>query len=93
MTVGANGITAKLDSGNEVTTIYANQTTGTDDAKSKSFRFEVVNNPGYELPNTGGIGTGLFYPLGIGLIGLSIALMLSIRFRRSCRVDCFRTHA
>lgn len=82
LTVGENGITAKLDSGNAVTTVYENQTAGTDDARSKSFRFEVMNNPGRELPLTGGAGVGSFYLMGALFVGFAFVVMLVARRRR-----------
>ena len=49
------------------------------DASLLGYRFEIVNNSGYVLPSTGGIGTGLFTGLGLTLIGLALLLMLRKR--------------
>lgn len=58
--------------------IYSNSKDGTGD--DEKFIVEVLNNPGVELPATGGSGTGLLYLMGIlltALAGAGLVLMHS----------------
>ena len=49
-----------------------------------AYRFEVMNYPGVELPNTGGPGTRLLYLAGLMLTGLAVAGLV-MRKQRSGR--------
>ena len=51
--------------------------------ESEIIYYRVVNNPGVELPSTGGPGTGLIYLLGFMLTGLAGAVLLMKRRRRN----------
>lgn len=53
---------------------YANSKDGTGD--SEKFVVEVLNNPGFTLPATGGPGTTMLYFLGIILIGIAGAALI-----------------
>ena len=44
----------------------------TTDKQTNSISFNVVNKSGIQLPTTGGVGTYIFYGIGIVMIGLSI---------------------
>ena len=75
LTVNENGtVTAMLDG--SVGSIYTDQT-NTDITK---FTFNIPNNPGVELPSTGGPGTRLFMILG-SMLSLGAGLLLWRRRR------------
>ena len=60
--------------------VYSDSKDGTGDVDK--FIVEVLNNPGVELPSTGGPGTNLIYLLGLMLTGLAGA-GLSMKRRRN----------
>ncbi len=60
--------------------MYSDSEVGTGD--TAKFVMTVKNNPGYELPSTGGPGTNLIYLFGIMLTGLaSTGLLMKMRRR------------
>ena len=59
--------------------IYSSSDIGTGDAAK--FVMTVKNNPGYELPSTGGFGTNWIYLSGIMLTGLAGVCLLQKRSR------------
>lgn len=61
--------------------IYSNSKDGTGD--DEKFIIEVLNNPGVELPATGGSGTGLLYLMGILLTALAGAGLMLMNSRRA----------
>ena len=62
------------------TILYADQLPDS----STAFRFEIMNNPGVELPAAGGPGTQLLYMLGILFAGCGGAgLVLKKRGRKA----------
>jgi len=74
LSVGNGTVTARME--NPGTTLYSDLTP--DD--QTAFRFEINNNPGYELPSTGGPGTLTLYMLGLTLTAIAGAgLALSRR--------------
>ena len=57
--------------------------TGLDpDSESATMYYDVINNPGVELPYTGGYGTALFYILG-SMLTLGAGMMLIRRRRKA----------
>ena len=78
VTVQQGAITAVME--NPGTTLYADQLS----SDHTAYRFEVMNYPGVELPNTGGPGTGLLYLAGLMLTGLAVAGLV-MRKQRSGR--------
>ena len=78
LTVQQGTITAVME--NPGTTLYADQLS----SDHTAYRFEVMNYPGVELPNTGGPGTGLLYLAGLMLTGLAVAGLV-MRKQRSGR--------
>lgn len=60
---------------------YADSKDGTGD--DEKFVVEVLNNPGAELPSTGGPGTSPIYLLGIMLTGLAGAGLVMRRKRKA----------
>lgn len=61
--------------------IYSNSKDGTGD--DEKFIIEVLNNPGVELPATGGSGTGLLYLMGNLLTALAGAGLMLMNSRRA----------
>ncbi len=61
--------------------VYNSSKTG--EVDDTTITIEVLNNPGVELPSTGGPGTNLIYFLGIMLTGLAGAGLVMKRRRRS----------
>lgn len=59
----------------EVTESYTEIVNYTDELKAKAF--EVINNKGVELPETGGIGTTLFYIIGGVLAAAAVVLLIT----------------
>ena len=49
------------------------------DAASKTYTLLVSNNPGVELPETGGIGTTVFYLVGGVLAAAALVLLITKR--------------
>ena len=49
---------------------------GTDNSENETVYYRVINNPGFELPHTGGPGTTLIHLLGIMLTGLAGACLV-----------------
>ena len=48
----------------------------TPDSANTTLYYVVPNNPGVQLPSTGGVGTGAYTAIGGALALLAIALML-----------------
>lgn len=59
----------------EVTESYTEIVDYTDDLEAKAIK--VVNNKGLELPNTGGMGTTLFYIIGSVLVAAAVVLLVT----------------
>ena len=72
LTVNADGVLAMQEAPG--TTRYENQAPA--GQQTTEYRFEVMNNPGVELPYTGGPGTVPIYLLGFMLIGLGGAWLV-----------------
>ncbi len=76
LSVGNGTVTARME--NPGTTLYSDLTP--DD--QTAFRFEINNNPGYELPSTGGPGTLPLCMLGLALTAIAGAGLV-LRRRRN----------
>ena len=64
--------------------VTADGTTGTGDASKGTVGIEMENNKGTELPETGGIGTTIFYTVG-GVLVLAAVVLLVTKKRMGAR--------
>ena len=58
-------------------TVTADGTAGTGDTSTGIAGITVANNKGSTLPETGGMGTTLFYVLGGGLVLVAVVLLVT----------------
>lgn len=72
--------TVVADTGNAVSNLKTEKTTGS--AATGMIEEKITNEKGTSLPSTGGIGTTIFYIVGIGLI-LAAAITLVVRRRNA----------
>lgn len=78
----ANGQTWNGNANTALTelTVTADEEPGTGNAETGTASITIANNGGATLPETGGMGTTLFYVLG-GLLALGAGILLVVRFR------------
>ena len=68
----------------EGTTLSQSGSGRTYDASTRTYTLKISNNPGVELPSTGGHGTAIFYLPGGSLI--AFACLMLLRKRRSRKI-------